>query len=217
MEEKLRAWLKKAEKLPVIGSAAEELLTMSRLLGDFSRGSYRSIPRGTILAAAIALGYALSPIDLILDVIPLAGLLDDAAVIGLILEFGLSRDLSQYRRWRGRLQDQQWEAHRVQWVAQCLELLGSDVLAAPFLTEQRQLKLLICAPEERSQPLRCRAVTVPIGEEQLKELELTEWEELGEFFTTVFEDTAIPWSTLGRQPFRPEYSCGPLEEFEIVD
>jgi|GEM_PF-958509 len=56
------------------------------LLTDYSRGRYRAIPLGSIAVIAGALGYLLSPLDLIPDFIPGLGLVDDAGVIGACLK-----------------------------------------------------------------------------------------------------------------------------------
>jgi len=53
----------------------------------------------TIAAIIGSLLYIFSPIDLIPDLIPVAGLLDDAAVLGLCLN-GISADLKNYSAWK---------------------------------------------------------------------------------------------------------------------
>jgi uncharacterized membrane protein YkvA (DUF1232 family) len=66
---------------------------------DVSRGRYR-LPWKTAAALTAALAYFLAPIDMIPDLIPLSGFLDDAAVLGLV--FGTAEaDLRHYCRWRG--------------------------------------------------------------------------------------------------------------------
>jgi uncharacterized membrane protein YkvA (DUF1232 family) len=66
---------------------------------DVARGRYR-LPWKTAAALAGALAYFLAPIDVIPDVIPLSGFIDDAAVLGLV--FGTAEsDLRHYCRWRG--------------------------------------------------------------------------------------------------------------------
>ncbi len=56
------------------------------LVTDYSRGRYRAIPIGSIAVIAGALGYLLSPMDLIPDFIPGLGLVDDAGVISACLK-----------------------------------------------------------------------------------------------------------------------------------
>lgn len=58
-----------------------------RMLSDVSSRRYTRVPKGTVAAIIGTLLYVLSPVDLIPDVIPVVGYLDDAAVLGLCLKF----------------------------------------------------------------------------------------------------------------------------------
>ena len=67
---------------------------------DIAIGRYR-LPWKTVGALTAALAYFLCPIDAIPDYIPLAGFIDDAAVLGLV--FGAAEaDLRRYCEWCGR-------------------------------------------------------------------------------------------------------------------
>ena len=202
---KVRAWLGKVRHLPLFGDLVEDLMTLIDLLTDYRRGIYRKAPRGVIIASAAALGYALCPIDLILDVIPLAGYLDDAAILMLLLDFFMARDLARYRAWKQGLQERGLAALRENCTLEILKLIGKDRLAAAFLTERKQLRLLLCDPGETVKPLRCRAVLADIPCDQLAALGAESWETLGEFYTQVFRDSRLPWSALGSRDFMPEY------------
>ena len=215
--QKVALWLEKIRSAPVIGSLVEDLITMTQLVSDCTRGIYEKLPRGTVIGIVFALFYAFSPIDLILDVIPFAGYLDDAAVISLILELGLARDLMQYRDWKRVRRNEEIESWRQALVAEYLTHIGDRELAAAYLTEDRRIRLLLAAPGDTSRPLPCRSRYVPIDEAKLAELELQSWEQLGEFFSQVFRDTRFTWSRFGRQPFRPEYACQIDDAFEVVD
>ena len=215
--QKVALWLEKIRSAPVIGSLVEDLITMTQLVSDCTRGIYEKLPRGTVIGIVYALFYAFSPIDLILDVIPFAGYLDDAAVISLILELGLARDLMQYRDWKRVRRNEEIESWRQALVAEYLTHIGDRELAAAYLTEDRRIRLLLAAPGDTSRPLPCRSRYVPIDEAKLAELELQSWEQLGEFFSQVFRDTRFTWSRFGRQPFRPEYACQIDDAFEVVD
>lgn len=205
--QKIALWLEKLRKAPVIGSLVEDLIVMTELVTDSLRGLYDELPRGTVMGILAALFYAFSPIDLILDIIPFAGYLDDAAVIGLILELGLARDLMQYRDWKRQRRNQETERYRRLLAEEYLELMGGRELAAAYLTEDRQIKFLLARPGDTARPLPCKAVCTPIDEDKLSELELDSWEDLGDFYSQLFRDSRFPWTRFGRQPFRPEYSC----------
>ena len=72
---------------------------LSALIKDWRAGRYRKAMYGTIAAAAFALLYVLNPFDLVPDVLPFIGAVDDAAVLGACLML-LERDLRQYRTWK---------------------------------------------------------------------------------------------------------------------
>ena len=215
--QKVALWLEKIRSAPVIGSLAEDLITMTQLVSDCLKGIYEHLPRGTVIGILFALFYAFSPIDLILDIIPFAGYLDDAAVISLILELGLARDLMQYRDWKRVRRNEEIESWRQALVTEFLTEIGDRELAAAYLTEDRRIRLLLAAPGDTSRPLPCRSKYVPIDEARMAGLELQSWEQLGEFFSQVFRDTRFTWSRFGRQPFRPEYACQIDDAFQVVD
>ena len=215
--EKVALWLEKIRRAPVIGSLVDDLITMTQLMSDCAKGIYDSLPRGTVLGILFALFYAFSPIDLVLDIIPFAGFLDDAAVVGLILELGLARDLLQYRDWKRQRRNQQIEQYRQALVTEFLGHIADRELAAAYLTEDRHIKLLLAAPGDTARPLQCRTTRVPINEEKISQLELNDWEELGTFFSQVFRDSRFTWTRFGRQPFRPEYAVEIDDAFEIVE
>ncbi len=69
-----------------------------RMLEDVARRRYRRLPVRTLIAAAAALVYFLNPLDLIPDVLPGLGLIDDAAVLAWIVGL-IRKDLNAYRAW----------------------------------------------------------------------------------------------------------------------
>jgi uncharacterized membrane protein YkvA (DUF1232 family) len=202
---KVRIWLGKVQSLPLFGGLAEDLMTLIDLLEDYQAGFYRKAPKGILAAAAFGLGYALCPIDLILDLIPLAGYLDDAAILMLLLDFFIAQDLARYRSWKRGLQERGLAALRETCTQDLLARIGQQRLAAPFLTEKKQLRLLLCDAWETARPLRCTQLLVDIPAEKLAALGAESWEAIGSFYTQVFQDARIPWSALGPRPFMPEY------------
>ena len=69
------------------------------LLKDYRKGNYRTALIGTIAAAAFALIYVFNPFDIVPDVLPFVGALDDASVIAACLMM-IERDLVKYRNWK---------------------------------------------------------------------------------------------------------------------
>ena len=103
---KLEGFLKKAEKIPVFGGVIDDVTCMVSLVDSYIKKEYRDIPAGTIISIAAALIYVVSPIDLIPDVIPVIGFVEDAMVITLVLGFGVNKDLKKYRIWRDGKRDE---------------------------------------------------------------------------------------------------------------
>lgn len=66
-----------------------------RMLKDFFSGNYKSVPVGTIVAIAGTLIYVLVPADIVPDVIPGLGLIDDATVLGLCIKL-VKTDIDNY-------------------------------------------------------------------------------------------------------------------------
>jgi uncharacterized membrane protein YkvA (DUF1232 family) len=73
------------------------VVLVRRLLGD------RRVPRRARLALGAALVYLLSPLDLVPDFVPVAGQLDDALLLALVLRLVLSASGPQVvrERWPG--------------------------------------------------------------------------------------------------------------------
>ena len=69
------------------------------MIKDFLSGTYRKMPFWVIGSVVFALLYVLSPIDLIPDFIPVIGLVDDAAVLGLCLTL-VEKDIQTYQNWK---------------------------------------------------------------------------------------------------------------------
>jgi uncharacterized membrane protein YkvA (DUF1232 family) len=92
----------KARKGPLSGRF-DDITALVRLVRAYVKGEYREVPWESIALAIGALIYFLSPVDLIPDVIPVAGYVDDAAVIAFVVA-SLSTDLSKFRDWESRQQ-----------------------------------------------------------------------------------------------------------------
>ena len=73
--------------------------TLVALLKDYRAGNYRAALYGTIAAVVFALIYVFNPLDLIPDVLPFVGAVDDASVIAACLML-VERDLLKYKNWK---------------------------------------------------------------------------------------------------------------------
>jgi uncharacterized membrane protein YkvA (DUF1232 family) len=80
---------------------AKNIKLLFSFVKDYASGRYKEVPWTTITAIIGSLIYIFSPIDLIPDFIPILGLTDDAAVLGLCLT-GIANDLKKYEIWKSQ-------------------------------------------------------------------------------------------------------------------
>lgn len=99
IEKLLQRIEKKLQAIPQIGEKLAHIPVLVSLVKSYVKKEYTRIPVGTIIAVVSALVYFVSPIDLIPDIIPGAGHIDDAAVIGACLLLA-DTDIQEYIKWR---------------------------------------------------------------------------------------------------------------------
>jgi uncharacterized membrane protein YkvA (DUF1232 family) len=76
-----------------------DIMLMVALIIDYWWGLYVRTPWWTISAILVALLWILNPLDLVPDAIPLFGLLDDAAVVAIVMAM-TEQDLADYKAWK---------------------------------------------------------------------------------------------------------------------
>lgn len=76
----------------------DDLRTSIRLVRTWARRDYRAVSRSRIILVVAALLYLVSPIDAIVDAIPVLGLVDDAAVLAWALR-QVRKELDVFRAW----------------------------------------------------------------------------------------------------------------------
>lgn len=102
-EDKLESLLEQLEKklktVPVAGGALSYIPALISLVRSFVKREYRKVPVATLLAIVATLLYWLAPMDVLMDIIPGIGFVDDAAVIAGALSM-VKKDLNEYMMWR---------------------------------------------------------------------------------------------------------------------
>jgi len=69
------------------------------LVRDYWSKTYRRVPFGIIGAVVFTLIYVLNPLDLVPDILPVIGQVDDATVLGACLLM-IEQDLLTYKKWK---------------------------------------------------------------------------------------------------------------------
>lgn len=81
-----------------LGQVLEEVAALVRLVVAYARGTYRDVPLQTMIWVLAGLIYWISPADLIPDFIPVAGYLDDAAVLAFVVRT-VRKELDDFTAW----------------------------------------------------------------------------------------------------------------------
>ena len=97
MEEKLKM-------VPCIGEQLSHIPVFISMIRSYLKKEYTKAPVGTIVAIISAIAYFLSPVDVIPDGIPVAGYVDDAAIITACLSI-VDSDIKEYILWRDSKED----------------------------------------------------------------------------------------------------------------
>jgi len=79
----------------------QDLMLLVGVIRDGLRGKYKGMSKGSLVVILGALLYFVCPIDAVPDYIPVAGYMDDAFVLGLVVS-QLRAELERYRVWRER-------------------------------------------------------------------------------------------------------------------
>ncbi len=82
----------------VFGSLWTDFMGVLRLLRAWNRGLYRGMRWTTILSSLAALIYFVNPFDLMPDIFPIFGYLDDATIVAWVLH-SIRGDLEEFRAW----------------------------------------------------------------------------------------------------------------------
>lgn len=86
----------KASKL---GEQFENFLLLWDLLKDYYKGNYKTAPWKLIASIGFAVVYLVSPLDVIPDILPVVGFVDDAAVFAMVVA-AFQSDINAYKEWK---------------------------------------------------------------------------------------------------------------------
>ena len=81
-----------------LGEQFENFKLLWALLKDYYNKVYPNAPWKLVAAIGFAVAYLVSPIDIIPDVIPFVGFVDDASVFALVVK-GFESDIAAYKEW----------------------------------------------------------------------------------------------------------------------
>jgi uncharacterized membrane protein YkvA (DUF1232 family) len=88
----------KEENKGPLADVWNSLKALLRMFQAYMRREYTKVPWGSIVLVVIAIIYFVSPLDLVPDWLPLAGFVDDAAVIGFVIK-AIQNDLNAFLKW----------------------------------------------------------------------------------------------------------------------
>ena len=91
--------LKKILSLKAFSGQREKLKLFIEIIRQYHKGNYREIPWRSIAAISFTLIYIINPLDLVPDVLPLIGYVDDLSVFMALLSLA-DKDLSQFENWK---------------------------------------------------------------------------------------------------------------------
>lgn len=83
----------------VLSNVWEKIQLLISLIKDWVNGNYKNISNTSIILVLVGLIYFVSPVDIIPDWIIGLGLIDDAAVLGLIIN-QVDKELIKYKLWK---------------------------------------------------------------------------------------------------------------------
>lgn len=102
-EDKLEKILKRLEEklktIPVLGGKFAKVPVMVSMVRSYIKKEYMEVPIGTIVAIVSAVIYIVSPVDLVPDIVPGAGYIDDAFVVAACLKL-VESDIDEYTEWK---------------------------------------------------------------------------------------------------------------------
>ena len=99
VEEILRPAETKLKEVPEIGEKVAQLPLMLSMIRSYITKEYTQVSNKVVISMIGAFLYLITPRDLINDKIPVLGIVDDVAILGLALKLN-EKELEEYSLWR---------------------------------------------------------------------------------------------------------------------
>lgn len=211
----VKNWLSKVKNVPVLGKITDDIVLTIELLQDYADKSYTDIPLASIISAVAVLIYVISPIDLIPDFLPVIGYVDDVAVFLLVMDIGLSADLKKYKKWREKIEIQNYDDFVRQVGKEIEKFCKGKTVAAVYLNEKLDgIKILFS--DDLEKPLECYIAIMNIPHRLFDIEKIHTQNEILEFYKRVLKLCNITWSPLGKREIKPETNGINEDEFVII-
>ena len=91
--------LKKILNLKVFAKQKGKLKLLLEILSQYRKGHYRKLPWRSVAAITFTLLYIINPLDMIPDVLPVVGYVDDISVFIGLLKL-INQDIDDYLDWK---------------------------------------------------------------------------------------------------------------------
>lgn len=90
---------RKIKDIPKIGEVLVYAPLFAQIIRSYLNRDYDKLPSGTLVAMVLALFYLINPVDVIPDIIPGVGAVDDALVFTITASL-IKSDVDDYVKWR---------------------------------------------------------------------------------------------------------------------
>jgi uncharacterized membrane protein YkvA (DUF1232 family) len=91
--------LQKLLKLKSFSGQRKKLKLFIEIIKQYQKGNYREIPWRSITAISFTLLYIINPLDVVPDVLPIVGYVDDLSVFMALLSLA-EKDLIEFEAWK---------------------------------------------------------------------------------------------------------------------
>lgn len=81
-----------------IRTSIQDFFFIFRMLGDFLFGNYKDMTLTSFVLISASILYLACPVDLVCDIIPFVGLLDDATVFAIVYKL-VKENVKEYKVW----------------------------------------------------------------------------------------------------------------------